>query len=459
MQKELEMNKIIKHFIPLLSLSAILGGCGDDSLFDEEGVSTIKQEIFIVPERYTKEPYTIGFQPHPIYLEADQVVKFWATYVVDDHYINTDLYDNYIAQKIWDVDGEYFNLNSFRYSFSEPGYKKVTLKSIDLMGDTITENLDIYVNTPISASLVYPPDGFNLVDPISEEGVDLLWNVSGIDEWENSTCVIYMSYSENDIWKHPQTQGWCNEPAHVIGPIADDIPGDSAETIYWAVVATNYSGKYFSEVDSSPVFKFTTKFAQSDSAQIILPISYTGLWGNASVETTVRLLSATGDTLGTFTSPFDESDFVMKVIPQTGLRIFATENNRQEFKADTMIVDVPAAAQYSLDTLFFTDDVAPVVIPTNDAFDSSSMISFFAIDNGSGLNINHIIVTSGTDTIETHYSGSIISFNRPHIFSYRYVKVSVQDNAKNHSADVYWKMTNNGDSIKISGPYADEGGD
>ena len=149
------MNNIIRHFAPVLFLSAILGGCGDDALFNKDEVGSIRQEIFIVPERFVGDPYTIGYQPHPIYLETDQVVKFWASYIVNDRYISPDIYDDYITQKIWDVNGEYFNLNSFRYSFSEPGLKKVTLKSIDKLNDTITENLDVYVNGDRAYNILY----------------------------------------------------------------------------------------------------------------------------------------------------------------------------------------------------------------------------------------------------------------------------------------------------------------
>ena len=452
------MNKIIRHFTPVLFLSAILGGCGDDALFDENEVATIKQEIFVVPERFVGEPYTIGYQPHPIYLETDQVIKFWASYTVNGHYLHPDLYDDYITQKIWDVDGEYFNLNSFRYSFSEPGHKKVTLKSIDKMNDTITENLDVYVNTPITANLVFPPDGYNLVDPISEDGIDLIWDITGTDEWESSTCVIYMSYSKEDVWKHPQTRGWCHEPAHVLGPIADDIPGDSAETIYWAVVATNYSSSYYSEVDSTPIYKFSTKFANSDSAKIILPISYQGLWDYETVESTIKLVNAAGETIGTYTYSQDEPNVVMKVLPQTGLRIFASENKKDEYEADSIVLDITTAAQYTLDTLFFADKTPPRVEPAGATFENNNIL-FFAIDNGSGINISHIVVSSGTDTLETEYNNSIISFKRPSMLSYRYIKVSVQDNARNSSADVFWKLTYYGDSTKVSGPYASEGGD
>ena len=157
------MNRIFRHI--LLTSAAILAGCGDDALFEQEDVASVSQQIYVVPERFTGEPYTFGYQPRPVYLDVDEVVKFWATYIVNNRFLHTDFYDDYIAEKSWDVEGEYFNINSFRYSFSEPGHKVVTLMSVDHFNDTIVEKMDIYVNTPISISISYPQDGYNMVDP------------------------------------------------------------------------------------------------------------------------------------------------------------------------------------------------------------------------------------------------------------------------------------------------------
>ena len=189
------MTRLLR-IIAFALIPALLCSCGDGALIQTESMPEITQQIYVVPERYNDEPYTFGYQPHPIYLEAERTVKFCATYIVDDHYLPTIIYDDYITEKIWDIDGNYFNLNSVRYSFSEPGHKVVTLKSIDKMNDTISEVLDVYVNTPISATLESPKDGFNMADPVSEDGVELSWKVSGTDEWETSYCTIFASYNK-----------------------------------------------------------------------------------------------------------------------------------------------------------------------------------------------------------------------------------------------------------------------
>ena len=436
---------------------AALVGCGDDALFDQD-VSTISQQIYVVPERFTGEPYTFGYQPHPIYLEVDQVVKFWATYIVDDHYLPTDNYDEYIAGKSWDVDGEYFNINSFRYSFSEPGHKIVTLKSVDLANDTIVEKLDVYVNTPISVDINYPADGFNMVDPLSEDGVELSWNVSGKDDWESSSCTIYISYDKNTVWKNPQARGSCNEPGTLLGPLGKNVSGDSAVTFYWGVIATNYGGQNFTETDTTPIYSFSTKFKDADSASLVLPIVYFDFWGMDSIETLITIVGNAGDTLATFTKTNYNAPVTMKVVPQSGLRIFATEKKRSEYKAQSLSVDILAPAKYTLDTMTFVDRTPPLVEPTAATFDSSGYISFIAVDNGSGINMTRINVISGGDTLSSIYEDNIIKFKRPLFFDHTFIKVSVQDHSKNSSADAYWELKLSGTKILVSGPYSDDGG-
>lgn len=452
------MNRIFRHIVPSIACAAILAGCGDDALFNQEDVGTVSQQIYVVPERFTGEPYTFGYQPHPIYLEVDQVVKFWATYTINNHYLHTDYYDDYIAAKSWNIDGEYFNINPVRYSFSEPGHKVVSLKSVDLANDTIVENLDVYVNTPVSVSIDYPPDGFNSVDPLSEDGIELAWNVSGKDSWETSTCTIYISYDRDNVWKSPQARSACNEPANLLGPLAKDVPGDSAVTFYWGVVATNYSGQLFTESDTTPVFSFSTRFKEADSASLLLPLSFADSWTADSVETLITLVGASGDTLATYRNSKYNPTIQMKVIPQSGIRIFATENYKSEYKAEPMSIDILAPAKYTLDTMTFVDNTPPFVEPSAASFDSSEYISFIAVDNGAGINMNRINVISGGDTLYSTYHENTIRFKRPAFFDHSYIKVSVQDNAKNVSADVFWMLKQSGTKILVSGPYSDDGG-
>ncbi len=450
------MNRIFRHI--LLTSAAILAGCGDDALFEQEDVASVSQQIYVVPERFTGEPYTFGYQPRPVYLDVDEVVKFWATYIVNNRFLHTDFYDDYIAEKSWDVEGEYFNINSFRYSFSEPGHKVVTLKSVDHFNDTIVEKMDIYVNTPISISISYPQDGYNMVDPLSEDGVELGWNVSGKDDWETSNCVIYISYDRETVWKNPQAKGNCDDHGTLLGPLASDLPGDSSRTLYWGVIATNSSGKDFTESDTTPIYSFSTKFKEADSASLVLPISFADLWSSDSVETLITLVSAAGDTLATYQTSKHNAPVTLKAVPQTGLRIYATENKKREYKAESLSVDILAATKYILDTMTFVDRTPPLVEPAMTTVDSTKYIAFHAIDNGAGINMNRVHVISGGDTLASTFEDNTIWFKRPLFFDRCFIKVSVQDNAKNSSPDVFWKLEQSGTNISISGPYSDDGG-
>ena len=90
--------------------------------------------------------------------------------------------------------------------------------------------------------------------------------------------------------------------------------------------------------------------------------------------------------------------------------------------------------------------------------DSTTYIAFHAIDNGAGINMNRIHVISGGDTLASTFEDNTIWFKRPLFFDRCFIKVSVQDNAKNSSPDVFWKLEQSGTNISISGPYSDDGG-
>ena len=247
-------------------------------------------------------------------------------------------------------------------------------------------------------------------------------------------------------------------PETLLGPLGKNVSGDSAVTFYWGVIATNYGGQNFTETDTTPIYSFSTKFKDADSASLVLPIVYSDFWGMDSIETLITIVGNAGDTLATFTKTNYNAPVTMKVVPQSGLRIFATEKKRSEYKAQSLSVDILAPAKYTLDTMTFVDRTSPLVEPTAATFDSSGYISFIAVDNGSGINMTRINVISGGDTLSSIYEDNIIKFKRPLFFDHTFIKVSVQDHSKNSSADAYWELKLSGTKILVSGPYSDDGG-
>ena len=448
------MNSIVQKILLVLVTAFMLCSCGDDALFDSNEVATIKQKIYVLPERYNEEPYTFNYPTNNVYLDVDQVVKFWAVYIVDDNFLHTDFYDSYITEKNWDINGEYFNINSFRYSFSDPGHYLAILKSVDKLNDSISDTMNVFVNTPISANLVAPENGYNLVDPYSKDGVDLVWNVSGLDEWEKSYCTIYAAYEKKSVWLAPQATGDCDEPGHISGPLFPNIKSDTAKTIFWGIVATHYTKDGFIEQDSTDIYSFSTKFVDTDSARIILPVLHDNLWSSDSVNTVVTLVNAKGDTLSVFSGDNHEFIFDMHVLPQTGLNIYINEYLKTDYQAQEFSINITETALYNLEDVVLVDSTAPYVEPAARAFPAKSFIDFYAYDNGSGISKSRINVINGLDTLVSTYASPVISFEPPIFSKYCFVKVAVQDNARNESPDVYWKLERIGDSTYVSGPIS-----
>lgn len=434
----------------------LVTSCGDDSLVDEADQPTIIQHIFVLPERFNGEPYNYGQPPKTAYVDVDEVVKFSVGYSVSGYYVSTSDYDTYIQSKQWNINGEHFNVNSFRYAFAVPGHYQISVSSIDFMNDTITSVLDIYVNTPISTKLVFPENGYNLVDPVSEDGIDIKWNVYGVDEWETTSCDIFASFNKEDVWDSPQAQNDCKEPIHIIGPIAPDIDEYSSKHIYWAVIATNRAKNGWIERDTTPIFEFSTKFHPEDLAAIQIPINYTDYSFIGSVNTKITLLNADGDTLDVLSNFVPQNSVTAYIKPQLGVKIIAEELTSTDFQSDSTIINVPEAASFIANTLTLIDNVPPVVTPFKEAFDKSEQISFLLIDNGTGINWLHFGVSINDIPLETTLNSSRISFTNPCKHSC-YATIQIQDNANNVYPELYWHLSVENDSVYVTGPFNNAG--
>ena len=463
------MNKLrtLIQFLFIAFLSLPFSGCGDDYLFEEESVSVVKQFIYALPERYVGEPYNFG-QPYPrAYLDTGEVVKFYAAYSIDNKFIVSDLNDLYIKGKSWDIDGEYFNLNTFRYSFSTIGKHRVILQSTDMFNDVITDTLEVFVNTPISISISSPANGYNLVDPQSPEGIDLNWKVDGTDEWETSTCHLFASTNKKDVWDSPLATGSCKDGAHIMGPIFPDIAADSSIDIYWAIAAVNRSEYDFVERDSTPIYKFSTKFTEFDSAEIRIPIIYNDSWYIDSVKTRITIVSATKDTLGVYYNYSKSTTFKIRIKPQSGLRVYLEEVQRTDYtriingrlsstQDNPIIMDLSSTAPYYTDTINFIDNVPPTVIPSQNVFSVDEPMVFYIFDNGSDINGNWVTTILNNDTLTSYYKDSKLTF-QPDCQKTCDLQILAKDNYRNTSSNVRWKLEVQKDSVYISGPFPNGG--
>lgn len=436
-----------------LYATIMLAGCGKDSLFDASEVSSLEQSIFIVPANYTGLPF-IGRSPaKTVYLDTNETIKIWAVYSLDGQYLTQREASSYIQGNFWEVEGESINLTAFRASFDTPGHRQVLLRSIDFLNDTIVDTLEVYVNTPIAVELVSPENKYNQVDPLAEEGVFLSWKISGTDPWENATCSVYASNNKDSVWNTLVEQNDCSQKAQIEGSLVKNIEKDTSLTFYWAVKAANFVDNNFIEIANSPIYQFSTKFLYSDSAVVVIPILYSGLKEKDSVNTQIILTNSAGDTIKSIQQTKRDTTIRLKVKAQTGLQVLLKELNRTDYRQAKFKIDVPEASLFLADSVIFYDSIPPQVAPLKGEFPATEEIKFFALDNGSGIDANRVSYVIESDTLQAKYSNSIISFKNPCTSSCM-IRVSVFDNAKNQSPEIYWKIDIDGETTYIHGPFA-----
>lgn len=443
-------------FLFLLMLLSLLSSCGEESLFSEEDVSTIEQSIFVVPEDFSGQPFLSGSPAKKTYIDINETAKFWAVYSLDGLYLTQRQASDYIQETLWEIENEFIDHTVIMASFDTPGHRQILLHSTDFLNDTITDTLDVFVNTPIGIELLSPMNKYNLVDPLAEEGVYLSWKISGSDSWENSTCSIFASSVKDSVWDNLIEQNDCSKKVQIEGSLVKELDKDTSLTFYWAVKAANFVDDGFIEIASSPIYQFSTKFIHSDSAVISIPIKYNSLKEQDIVSTQITVVNTLGDTLGVIHQNKPSTTIKFKVKPQPDLHIFLKEKRRTEYSQDSLRIDVPEASLFAMDTVFFYDSIPPQVAPLKERILSKDSIRFYALDNGSGIDATRTSYIAGSDTLHANFKNSIISFKNPCIRSCT-IQVIAFDNAMNQSPETYWNIEIKTDSTFIYGPFPQKG--
>lgn len=438
-----------------------LFACGESHLLQDSDHQTLDQHIFVIPDRYIGQPYNYDQPRRFVYLDTNTTIKFWASYSLDGFYISSDESDEHYLNHAWTIENEEYNISPLRFRFSTPGHRQGILQTVDLLGDTLRDTVDIYVNTPLSIHPVAPVDGFNRISPVNSE-IELRWDISGIDSWEKSRCNVFASFFKDSVWDSNLGKVECTEGARLVGSFLSDSlyryiqshpEADTSVTIFWGVRAVVYTDDGFEERDSTDIFHFTSLYMHGDSARISIPVVYDNLPYNKSVFAKVVVTSNAGDTLDVMTSKNAITTFTTKLPAQTGIHIDIVEQNRKEYQPQHVVVTTSPKAKTVVDTVHMVDLVQPqVALPTKNVttFDS---IAFYALDQGSGINKNRIHVIMDYDTLDFNYEEPFITFKNTCIGECS-IRVSVEDFARNTSPKVFWKISNK-DALKISGPYTD----
>lgn len=428
----------------------LLCSCGDDFYAGNES-QQLTQHVFMTPESYNGDPSAFFELTDGIVLDQGKTVKFVAAYSIKPGSLVNDSLEKLYAGMLWEVDGKKFNNTTFRYTFEEAGIKHGFLETYDFYGDTLRTDFDVYVNAPSSITLDFPYNGYNQVD-IGREEVPLRWTVSGIDEWETATCEVFFTESRESIWTQAVDTIDCNQKVSLRSPKTGYE--DSTLTTYWGVVATiNSEGRILS--DTSEVYHFSTKLANTENSIIRIPIRYSQLRSEDFLLTVITIVSASGDTLASHISTRKSTSVDIPVKPQAGLRIYISEKILTEYSEDSITVDVPSRTMLELDTIVLVDKVSPQAAPVKEDQLKKLPVQFHVSDKGAGINPSKLFFVIDGDTIPHTYGNSLASFFTSCSDKCK-LQVLGEDYARNKLPATYWNISSEQDSLHITGPFISE---
>ena len=93
------------------------------------------------------------------------------------------------------------------------------------------------------------------------------------------------------------------------------------------------------------------------------------------------------------------------------------------------------------------------MVPSATELPTSSLINFFILDNGSGVNASKITAIMNDDTLTTYFDEYTLSI--PNTCKKECnLSIYAEDYAKNKAPEVYWKIKVNKTITTIDGPYA-----
>lgn len=451
---------MISKIIPLsLALPFVLISCSDSEI-NSSDIPEISQAIFVVPETYNYEPYNKYFTSNNFYVNTKEKIRIWGIYAINGEYIPTENSTEYYLTHKWTIDDDVVSGSYVYYSFDKPGVHKVSFETVDHLGDTLLSHANIYVSMPSAVSLQSPSDGYNQIDGENKDGVELSWNISGIDPWESSTCVLYAHYNKIDVWETPLGEMSCSESVLLMGEldlILDKNKGKDFSTenstIYWGVRASIKNETGHIEYAYSEIFSFSTKLKNKGDAIIEVPIACMFNQFPEKSKLKGAFISSVGDTLASF-SEVKGNTVISETLPaQSNVKIVVCDNGRTEFGCDSMTVDLAPSTKNITDTLFLIDKVQPNMKPLATEISTDDPIKFFILDNGSGVNVSKNQAIMNNDTLKTKFENNILTIPNTCKKDCK-LYIYAEDYARNKVPEVYWKIEVNKKETFIKGPFA-----
>lgn len=434
--------------------------CSDAEIHSSD-TPELSQSIFIVPENYFGEPYNQYSSSENFYVDLNEKIRVCGIYAIDNKYIPTDQSASFYNSNKWHLDNEEINANSFYYTFSKPGIHKISLETIGILEDTLVSHANVYVNTPVTVALQSPANHYNQVNGENAAGLELSWKVFGIDPWESSVCIVYASYYKETIWERALGETDCSESVELIGRLNLDIDENGKEvnhttdnsTIYWGVRAITKNERGNIEQNFSDVFSFSTILENNDKAIIEVPVACMHSQYPEKSQLKGAFISSTGDTLAKF-SKINANSVIRKTLPpQSNVKIVVCDSVLTEYGCNSMTINLPSSTKTTTDTLFLQDKIKPNMVPSATELPTYSLINFFILDNGSGVNASKITAIMNDDTLTTYFDEYTLSI--PNTCKKECnLSIYAEDYAKNKAPEVYWKIKVNKTITTIDGPYA-----
>lgn len=453
------MYKFLRYFIyiAILLLAVFQASC-NDVRFTDSDKEVLTESIYVTPEKFNGAVHIFFAPQKNVYLELNDNVKFSAVFSLNGDVLDADLATNYYQSVLWKINGEKFNIPTFRYTFREPGINTCTLLAIDNFGDSIYDTVNVYVNTPTHIYLNGPRDKYNQVNEAFDDTISLRWEIQGLDSWETANCSVYGSTDRKSVWKNFLGEADCNESINLIGPSYKDylidLPSDYSETYYWGVVLKVRNERGVSEIDTSNIFSFSTKTPDSTISVLHIPIIYDKMSVFENPITIITITNFKGDTIAQDFSYFSNDYTTTYIKPQTGVKVHLEDELHPEFRASDFTINIPEQSSVVADTVYFTDKIAPVIWPISQEREFSTNFKFILSDKGSGINPNKIqIYKDDQDEIKGTYNDTLLTIPSIRDSSYT-LTIIVFDKAGNTNTPTYWKVDTEGEKQILTGPFS-----
>ena len=453
---------VVRNYLAFACSVLMVCSCGDP--YEAGETPMLTQNPYTVLNSATGDE-NVDLEKPFVYAEQGATLKFYSGLSANGHVVPVNQISNYASKMLWEIEGKRYESPVPSHTFEEAGHKKGSLETIDLYGDTLRTDFDIYVNEPNFIDVEFPYDGYNQADPGSNQSLPLRWKMGGIDEWESAYCYVYLSNDLANLWQSNLGKVDCKKQVSIVGSLVGmydltdgerkTILKDSSITVYWAVVLEVGSelGKMYR--DTSDIAHFTTRILDNDSSTIKIPVKHRNFRTNTLTNLEVVFVAANGDTRDVVESSEIHTTISAKFKPQMGIHIFINEKLRKEYGSEQMVVDLPPNTVLSLDTVYLKDSIPPQIMLNNDKVAFGERVSFLIYDNGSGVNSEKLGVVIDNDTLSVTYVTPNLKFT-PKCSILCKVRIYGDDYEKNPLPHIYWNMSRKTDHFYLTGPFYDE---